>query len=213
MSFLDESNLLRINGKQIELKDFKKIWEEAINEKLASVSEQKYFSVMEIVSENEMNYDILKIFNKLIPNLLKCSAKELIMLILNKPPRFDNRNEELLDSNKTLFLKSFEAYKEFIISLLSFDCSYLVKTVNFVLNEALKLFSTSVSENISLKIGTDNVFESIEDIQKRSRAILQGSTKTEMTLITNHSDEDFIRELLKTHPNASEKGISGNDNL
>ena len=168
---------------------------------------------MEIVSENEMNYDILKIFNKLIPNLLKCSAKELIMLILNKPPRFDNRNEELLDSNKTLFLKSFEAYKEFIISLLSFDCSYLVKTVNFVLNEALKLFSTSVSENISLKIGTDNVFESIEDIQKRSRAILQGSTKTEMTLITNHSDEDFIRELLKTHPNASEKGISGNDNL
>ena len=105
------------------------------------------------------------------------------------------------------FVRSSEAYKESVFTLLSFDCSYIIKVINFVLNEVLKIWSLSISDKISLKIGNENNFESIEETQLRARSILQGSKKKDFTQIVNHKDEDFIRELFITHPNSKDKGI------
>ena len=207
MSIEHEKSSLIHNGKPISFISFSKLWEEAINEKLASVSEQKYFSILEIVNENELHYDSLKLFSKLIPNLLKVRAKELIYMILAKPPKLNRTESEFMNISVPPFVRSFEAYKEFVFTLLSFDCSYIIKVVNFVLNEALKIWSLNVSDKVSLKIGNENNFESIEEIQQRARSILQGSKKKDFTQIVNHNDEDFIRELFKVHPNAREKGI------
>ena len=60
---------------------------------------------------------------------------------------------------------------------------------------------------VSLKIGENNHFDTIEDIQKRARLILQGAKRKKITQITNPKDEEFMNELLKTHPNAHEKGL------
>jgi len=167
--------------------------------------------VLEIVTGNELHYDSLKLFSKLIPNLLKARAKELIYMILAKPPKLSRSESEIMNKFVPSFVRSFEAYKEFAFTLISFDCSFLLKVINFALNEALKLCTLSVSDKISLVIGQDNRFEDIEEIQQRARAILQGSKKKEFTQIVNHKDEDFIKELFKTHPNAKEKGIIDGD--
>ena len=211
MSIEHDESLLIHNGKPISFTSFSKLWEEAISEKLTSVSEQKYFSVLEIVTGNELHYDSLKLFSKLIPNLLKARAKELIYMILAKPPKLSRSESEIMNKFVPSFVRSFEAYKEFAFTLISFDCSFLLKVINFALNEALKLCTLSVSDKISLVIGQDNRFEDIEEIQQRARAILQGSKKKEFTQIVNHKDEDFIKELFKTHPNAKEKGIIDGD--
>ena len=200
MSQSQESAVLIHNEKPVSYKAFSKLCLEALKDKVGSGSQQKYFTVLEIVHENELEYDSLKLFSRIVSNLLKAGAKDLIELILAKAPKYD-------PSSPFQFIKSFEAYKEFCINLLSFDCSYIIEVTNFLLNEALKLCTMSVSEKISLKIGESHYFESIEDMQKRARTILQGSKKNKVTEIKNPSDSDFMRELFKTHPNAEEKGI------
>lgn len=133
-------------------------------------------------------------------NLLRAGAKDIIEVVLTKAPKYDS-------SDPHKFIKSFKAYQEFCYNLLSFDCSYIIKVTNFIMNEALKLCTMSVSDVVSLKIGDDHHFECIEDIQKRARIILQGTKKNKVVAITDSKDEDFITGLFKTHPNAREKGI------
>jgi hypothetical protein len=135
-----------------------------------------------------------------VSNLLRAGAKDIIEVVLTKAPKYDS-------SDPHKFIKSFKAYQEFCYNLLSFDCSYIIKVTNFIMNEALKLCTMSVSDVVSLKIGDDHHFECIEDIQKRARNILQGTKKNKVVAITDSKDEDFITGLFKTHPNAREKGI------
>ena len=132
-------------------------------------------------------------------------------MVVNKPPKLGKIESKLENAASQSFMRSFKAYKEFIFTLLSHDCSYLIEIINFILNESLKLWTISASDKISLKIGSELTFDSIEEIQKKARTILQSSSTNEITLITDHRDEDFITELIKTHPNAKEKGIIGND--
>ena len=134
-------------------------------------------------------------------------------MVVNKPPKLGKNESKLEDASSQSFMRSFKAYKEFIFTLLSQDCSYLIEIINFILNESLKLWTISASDKISLKIGSELTFDSIEEIQKKARTILQSSSTNEITLITDHRDEDFITELIKTHPNAKEKGIIGNDKI
>lgn len=192
------------NDKPLSYASFSQLCGEALHEKQSSKSEQKYFSVLQIVQENELDYDSLKLFSRLISNLLRSGAKDLIDLILTKPPKYD-------PSSAHHFIKSFEAYQDFCFNLLSFDCSYIIKVTNYILNEALKLCTISVSDLVSLRIGEDHYFDAIEDIQRRARNILQGTKKNKVSHIDDHKDEDFLIHLFKTHPNAAEKGILKRD--
>lgn len=128
MSQTQENMTLVYNDKPLSYASFSQLCHEALREKLTSKSEQKYFMVLEIVQDNELDYDSLKLFSRLILNMLKCGAKDLIDLIINKPPKYEA-------SSAHHFIKSFEAYQDFCLNLLSFDCSYIV----IILNEALKL--------------------------------------------------------------------------
>lgn len=202
MSYTNDKKMFVHNDKQLSYMSFLELVQEALHDKLHGKSEQKYFSVLEIIQGNELDYDSLKLFSKLVSNLLRAGAKDLIELILTKPPTYT-------PSSAHHFIKSFEAYQDFCFNLLSFDCSYIIKVTNYILNEALKLCTMSVSDMVSLKIGENNHFDTIEDIQKRARLILQGAKKNKMTPITNSKDEEFVSELFKTHPNALEKGILG----
>jgi hypothetical protein len=202
MSQPNDKHAFTHNDKPLSYTSFSQLCNEAIRDKLSSSSEQKYFTVLEIVQENELDYDSLKLFSRLVSNLLRAGAKDLIDLILTKPPKY-------VPSSAHHFIKSFEAYQEFCFNLLSFDCSYIIKVTNYILNEALKLCTMSVSDVICLRVGEHHHFDSIEDIQKKARNILQGTKKKELTQITNAKDEDFLSELFKTHPNAREKGIKG----
>ena len=199
MSQTQDKGTLTHNGKTVPYNTFSKLVGEALQDKLTSGSEEKYISVYEIVQENELEYDSLNLFSRLAPSLLRSGAKDLINLVLTKAPAFDP-----LDPHA--FIKSFGAYQDFCMNLLSNDCSYIIDVTEYVLKEALKLCTIGVTDQITIKL-SDSVFESIEDIQKRARELLQGSKKGKLVQIKNHRDEGFLTELFKTHPNAHEKGI------
>mmetsp|Transcript_40915 Transcript_40915/g.46978 ORF Transcript_40915/g.46978 Transcript_40915/m.46978 type:complete len:199 (-) Transcript_40915:1629-2225(-) len=182
----------------MSLASFTKMCKEALRAKLASISEQKRVNGIEIPSKNDLDPDWLN---------FKARAEELVSTVLASPPKLIQGMSEPSKDSVQLFVKMFEAYKEFILTLLSFDCSYLLKVVQFLLNEALQQLTLSVSDCISLKIGGEARFESIEDIQKRARHLLRGCKGKEPTQITNPKDEEFLLELFKTHPNAQEKGM------
>jgi len=204
MSQTHEKSQLIHHGKSLSLASFSQLCGEALKDRLTSKSQQKYYTVLEIVEENELEYDSLNLFSRLISSLLRAGAKDLIDLILTKPPKYDA-------SSAHHFIKSFEAYQNFCITLLSFDCSYIIKVTNYILNEALKLCTISVSGVVSLEIGEDNHFDSIEEIQKRAREILQGTKKNKLTELRNQRDTTFMSALLKKHPNAHEKGLDNED--
>ena len=64
---------------------------------------------------------------------------------------------------------------------------------------------------MTLKVGQKFHFETLEDIYKRARQIASSVKKKERMLLKNNNDIEFMTELLKTHPNAKEKGIFGNE--
>jgi hypothetical protein len=200
MSQSHEKTSFIYNEKSLSYEAFSKLCEQAISEKLNSTSVEKYYTVLEILQGNELDYDSLKLFSRLVSNLLRAGAKDIIEVVLTKAPKYN-------PSDPHKFIKSFKAYQEFCYNLLSFDCSYIIKVTNYIMNEALKLCTMSVSDLVSLKVGDDHHFDSIEDIQKKARNILQGAKKDKVMPITDLKDEDFITELFKTHPNAREKGI------
>lgn len=94
------------NDKEMSFSAFSKLCTEGLREKATSKSETKYFTVIEIVQENELDYDSLKLFSKLIPSLLRAGAKDLISAVLSNPPRYNS-----LSPGE--YLKSFGAYKDF----------------------------------------------------------------------------------------------------
>lgn len=132
MSQTQEKMTLVYNDKPISYASFSQLCGEAIKDKLSAKSEQKYFAVLQIVQDNELDDDSLKLFSRLVSNLLRSGAKDLIDLILTKPPKYD-------PSSAHHFIKSFEAYQDFCFNLLSFDCSYIINVTSYILNEALKL--------------------------------------------------------------------------
>ncbi len=184
MSQSQEKVYFTHNDKTMSFSSFSKLCTEALKEKITSKSEQKYFNVLEIVHENELHYDSLKLFSKLVSNLLRAGAKDLIYAILNNPPKYDPLSPHQ-------YIKSFGAYRDFCINLLSFDCSYILEVTELVLNQALNLCTTCVSEQITIKIGERHVFSSVEDVQKRARDILKGSKK-KFTQIQNRDDEEYM---------------------
>jgi hypothetical protein len=132
MSKTHEMQQFVYNGKPLSLTAFSQLCGEALRDKIDSNSDQKYFMVLEIVEENELEYDSLNLFSRLTSNLLRAGAKDLIDLVLTKQPRYS-------PSSAHHFIKSFEAYQNFCLTLLSFDCSYIIKVSTYLLNEALKL--------------------------------------------------------------------------
>lgn len=131
MAQSQEKPLLTHNSKPVSFSTFKKKLTEILKEKPTSINEAKYRTVLEIVGESNLEYDLLKLFNRLIPNLLRVRAKSLILAILRNPPIYDS-------SCPHQFIKSFEAYKEFCINLLSFDCSCITQASEIILSHALK---------------------------------------------------------------------------
>lgn len=202
------------NGKIISMAELQQLCNDVIADKITqcssinynagSGSQDNYVYLLQVVQANELQYDSLKLFSRIVSSLLKAEANELIDLILSKPPKYEPKKE-------SEYLKSFEAYKEFCFHLLAFNCACIKKVTNFALIEALKLCTQRVSESMTLKVGSRFIFESIEDIQKRARQIAAGAKKKELTLIKNSDDLEFMTELLKTHPNAREKGILGQE--
>lgn len=132
MSASQEKTFFVHNEKPLSYNSFVKLCTEGLKEKIASQSEQKYFSVLEIVHDNELNYDSLKLFSKLVSSLLRAGAKDLIYAILNNPPKYDPLSPHQ-------YLKSFGAYRDFCINLLSFDCSFILEVTELILNQALNL--------------------------------------------------------------------------
>jgi hypothetical protein len=206
MSQLIEKVIFTYNGNNICLTDLKQLCDEVIKEKLNRGSSDKYVYLLQVVQANDLQYDSLKLFSRIVSSLLKAETSELIDLILSKPPPPTVGDE-------SEYTKSFTAYQEFCLHLLAFNCACVKKVTNYVLIEALKLCTHKVSKDITLKVGGKHTFETIEDIQKKCRHIASSVKKKELTLIQDQDELEFMTELLKTHPNAKEKGITGQEKM
>ena len=204
MSMYNDKILFSYNNVPISLNDLKLLWDQVVADKYNCGSQDKYIYLLQVIQANELQYDSLKLFSRNVSNFLKAEANELIELILSKPPKYDPFNE-------SDYAHSFEAYKEFWFHLLAFNCRCTSKVTNWVLIEALKIWTQTYSDEMTLKVGQKFHFETLEDIYKRARQIASSVKKKERMLLKNNNDIEFMTELLKTHPNAKEKGIFGNE--
>jgi hypothetical protein len=106
MALSQTEGFMNHKNKTMSFSAFSKLCTEGLRNKVASKSEDKYFTVIEIVQENELDDDSLKLFSKLIPSLLRAGAKDLILALLNNPPKYN-------PLSPGDYLKSFKAYKDF----------------------------------------------------------------------------------------------------
>lgn len=132
MSQHNDKVIFTYEGNDISISCLTKLCNQVVDDKVNNVFQDNYIYLLQVVQSNDLQYDSLKIFSRMVSSFLRAEAHELIDLILSKPPKFTPLDE-------SSYIKSFEAYKEFCMHLLAFNCACIKKVTNYSLIEALKL--------------------------------------------------------------------------